>query len=269
MSDEAGGPAGRSVEAREAAFWDRQAVGVSDAELRRPFAPSDAVARCYVERLGNLAGKRVLDVGCGTGDWAVFFARAGAEVWALDVSPESVAVTRRRAAAQGVGDRVHGLVASATETGLPDAAVDLVAGQDVVHHVEATPFARELVRVLRPGGRAVFSENCANNPLLMFARNRLCGRFGIPRWSSDDEYPLTRAKIAEFARPFAGRRVDFPDFLFFFYLNAKLFGYRSRVMNALCTGADAFVYRCLPFMRQYSYRQVLTLDAPRMTEPNL
>lgn len=255
-----------TVEAREAAYWDSQAAHVDDDRLRTEDPGSDEFGQVFLNEIGDVRGKRVLDVGCGTGSWAVHMAKAGAEVWAVDISPQSVAVVRRRAELNAVADRVHASVGSATETGLPDAFFDLVYGQDIIHHLDANAFGREVARVLKPDGRACFSENSANNPLLMFARNHVCGHFGIPRWSSDDEYPLTRLKLGVFASYFTRSKVQFPIFVCFFYFDAKVFKYRSRVMSWLCRAADRSIHRLTPFLRRYSYRQLVSFEMPRSAE---
>ena len=260
----AGPPRQAEVEARETAYWDRQASLLSQVE---PDA-GDALLRTVSNQrrmalLGELRGTRLLDVGCGTGRWSVLLAQQGAEVWAIDISPESIAAVKRRAALAGVEERVHALVMSATSTDLPEAFFNVVHGQDIIHHLDAGPFGKEVARVLAPGGRAIFSENSANNRLLMFARNNLCGRWGIPRWSSDDEYPLTRAKLSQFARYFGSIQVEYPEFLFFLYFNAKVFRYRSKLVGQICHRLDRAVARLLPFLRQYSYRQMICCREPQ------
>ena len=72
----------------------------------------------------------------------------------------------------------------------PDAGFDLAFGACVLHHVDIPQAMRELSRVMKPGARAVFVENSARNPLLMFARRRMVGSMGIPRYGDDDEHPL-------------------------------------------------------------------------------
>ena len=52
-------------------------------------------------------GKRVLEIGCGIGTTTISFARAGASVTAIDLSPESAALTAQRARVYGVEDRVR------------------------------------------------------------------------------------------------------------------------------------------------------------------
>lgn len=255
--------ASAGLERREADFWDAQASNIGDDVLRDEHVGLDPTSRRRVALLGDLRGKRVLDVGCGTGLWAVYLASLGGDVTAIDVSAASVEVARRRAALCGMALRVRPLHMSALALEFPEASFDVVHGQDILHHLPGAPFAREMARVLAPAGVGVFSENCANNPLLMFARNRLCGRFGIPKWSTDDEYPLTRQKIAEIGAHFRRTSVEFPEFLFLHFLDAKLFAYRKRRVTWACKTIDRAVFRYLPALRRYSYRQVVRFDGPR------
>lgn len=251
-----------TVEEREAAYWNEVAAKLTDDDLLQDAVgvTEDTVRR--MEMLGSLAGKRVLDVGCGTGAWSVHLAEAGAEVWAIDISPGSIAMVERRARLKGVSDRIHAAVMSATELEFPDSHFDAVHGMNIIHHLDVDAFGAEIARVLRPEGVAVFSENNANSKLLMWARDNLCGRFGIPKWSSDDEYPLTSERRERFALPFSERRFEYPEFRFFHYFNAKFFKYRSKLVSAVCNGLDRGMCRAFPGVRQYSYRQLVYVAKP-------
>jgi ubiquinone/menaquinone biosynthesis C-methylase UbiE len=243
---------------REAQFWDKWADQFTDDQLREVgLNETNAENLCRVKLLGDVKGKRVLDVGCGTGVWSAILANRGAEVWGIDISPACVRVTLRRAGLQGVEKQVHAEVMSAEEMTFEDGFFDVVHGQDIIHHLDAEKFGKEIARVLKPGGVAVFKENCANNPFLMFARNHICGRWGIPRWSSDDEYPLTKENRAKFGKSFQRMQVEYPVFGCFYLFDAKIFKYRNRAITAFCKGADSFVYNFLPFMRSWSYRQTI------------
>ena len=100
--------------------------------------------RLLRDRLAR-AGVRLLDVGCGTGAVAVDF---GAHGWlcASDRSPDALAFVRSRG--------VRNVVASdAAVLPFADASFDIVTAFDVIEHVEDDyAMARELARVLRPGG---------------------------------------------------------------------------------------------------------------------
>lgn len=116
--------------------------------------------------LGEVAGKRVLDAGCGTGYLAVQLARRGAAVVGVDVSPRMVEVARRNVERAGVTVdlRVDDVEALAT---IADGAVDRVVSNyvlmDLADHEAAL---RALARVLRPGGVAVlvFLHPCFDVP---------------------------------------------------------------------------------------------------------
>jgi SAM-dependent methyltransferase len=81
-------------------------------------------------------GKRVLEIGCGIGTTTISFARAGASVTAIDLSPESAALTAQRARVYGVEDRVRVHVGDAEQlsTIVPVDRYDLVYSFGVIHH---------------------------------------------------------------------------------------------------------------------------------------
>lgn len=122
-------------------------------------------------QLGPLPGKAVLDFGCGHGMAAVVLARHGANVTAFDLSPGYVEEARTRAEANRVS--VQCLVADGETLPFPDAAFDAIWGNAILHHLDMDTAGRELRRVLKPGGVAVFCEPWGGNPFLRFARRRL------------------------------------------------------------------------------------------------
>jgi len=102
-------------------------------------------------------GEDVLDVGCGTGSLAILAKRqVGAQgaVHGIDAAPEMIARAREKARRAGVDIRfAEGAVQALP---LPDSEVDVVLSTLMLHHVPATALpqvAREIKRVLRPGGR--------------------------------------------------------------------------------------------------------------------
>jgi SAM-dependent methyltransferase len=244
-------------EGRESHFWD----AFADSERAEAVDPRelDVYTEARLRLLGDVAGKTVLDLGCGVGYSAALLALRGARVAAVDVSGRCVRLTAARARASGAAHSVSAQVMSAYRLAFRDASFDLVHGQDILHHLDVRPAGLEIKRVLRPGGRAVFQENNANNPILMLAR-RLCGHFGIPKWSSDDEYPLTRSEIRELSRIFdRAAEVHYPGFEFFRLFDMKFFGSRNRLVNVSCERLDRMVQRCFPGLRPYGYKQLLVL----------
>ncbi|MBL8232054.1 MAG: class I SAM-dependent methyltransferase [Bryobacterales bacterium] len=119
-----------------------------------------------------LAQMRVLDYGCGPGDWGVWMATEGAAVTLLDLSPKAIELGLRRAAASGVASRVRGEARDASDLScFVTGEFDLVYASAAVHHTLKYPHAfEELIRVIRPGGWMVLAETYGNNPLLSLAR---------------------------------------------------------------------------------------------------
>jgi len=100
-------------------------------------------------------GRKVLEVGCGIGTDTINFARAGADVTAVDLSGESLQVARQRADAFGMSDRIRFVQANAEELAevLGDQTFDLVYSFGVVHHTPRPERAMVALRALTaPGG---------------------------------------------------------------------------------------------------------------------
>jgi len=99
----------------------------------------------------DIAGKRVLEVGCGMGLHTELMARAGAHVTAVDISPRSVAATRARLALKDIAADVRELDAETLD--MPQ-TFDFIWSWGVIHHSSRTGrVLRNLYDALRPGGQ--------------------------------------------------------------------------------------------------------------------
>jgi len=107
-----------------------------------------ALLRRLIEHCGALSSPRVLDAGCGTGNYVVSLASATtAKCSGLDPSPKMLDVARQKAAP------VSWFQGSAELLPFPDGSFDFVYSVDVIHHVEdRAAFFREAFRVLAAGG---------------------------------------------------------------------------------------------------------------------
>jgi 2-polyprenyl-3-methyl-5-hydroxy-6-metoxy-1,4-benzoquinol methylase len=87
---------------------------------RRTFQLRTEIVEGWLKEYG-VAGKHVLDLGCGSGEVSLIAARLGARVTGLDIVPGMVEIAAKEAAAAGVGDRatfrVHNLVSDPIEAG--------------------------------------------------------------------------------------------------------------------------------------------------------
>lgn len=110
-----------------------------------------------LEEVGDFTGRKVLDVGCGTGRLVAALADGGARVWGVDASPEMVEEARRT-----VGSRGGVRVGVAEELPFKDGWFERAVMRLVAHHVDRPRSFREIRRVLAPGGRFVIATFDAN-----------------------------------------------------------------------------------------------------------
>ena len=99
-------------------------------------------------------GARVLEIGVGAGTDHIQFARAGADLTGIDLTPRSVELTSKRLEQEGFEAKVSVMDAERLE--FPDDSFDVVYSFGVLHHTSSPERAfSEVRRVLRPGGRFV------------------------------------------------------------------------------------------------------------------
>lgn len=167
--------------------------------------PSDT---CYpleysYHLLGDVRGKTVLEYGCGDGLNTLVLARRGADVKALDISEELINTARRRLIANQVISDVDFIVGSAHDLPLRDDSVDVVFGMAILHHLDLILSAHEVRRVLRKGGRAIFSEPVRNSQLINLIRSVIPYRHPNV---SPLERPLTDKELVAYSEGFSSLR---------------------------------------------------------------
>jgi SAM-dependent methyltransferase len=149
-------------------------------------------------------------LGCGTGIFLEKVAPAGARIVGLDLSADLLAKARARlfAAPNVVLHR-----GNAERMPYATSSFDTVYGSSVLHHLDLDRALGEVFRVLRPGGRCVFTEPNILNPqvAVMFHLGLTKRYFGV----SPDELAFSRFRALRALRAagFAGAEVEPFDFL--------------------------------------------------------
>lgn len=178
---------------------DRTILERNLADPAHPFFERRLLYRATVEALSEepLAGRHVLDYGCGPADFGIWMATESAEVTVLDLSPVAVELALKRAEASGVSRRVRGVAADASKLDMfADDAYDLVFACASLHHTLKYPGAlAELVRVMKPGARLVLCETWGGNPLLNALRRFRAALQGEKEEQGEDIL-MSKAEIA-------------------------------------------------------------------------
>jgi ubiquinone/menaquinone biosynthesis C-methylase UbiE len=128
-------------------------------------------ARLFLE-LGRMGPRsKVLEVGCGTGEFSAELALQVGELWAFDLSPDLLPRAEQRARAACPNAKIVFRLEDATALTLPEQSFDAAFGCSVLHHLDAPRALREVGRVLKPGAWCVFSEPNMLNPQVALQKN--------------------------------------------------------------------------------------------------
>jgi malonyl-CoA O-methyltransferase len=194
---------------------ERIRASFDEASTDEEHFPSTIDPRIYhvkliLEHLGDLAGKRVLDVGCGKGRFAriVKERNPAAEVWGLDISEQML---------QHVPPEIRTRAGSMTELPFESDSFDgAYATESLEHAVEIGRAVAEMCRVLKPGGRLVVIDKNAEHT----------GRLKTPEWERwfrrEELEELLRRHCGEVSSRFISYWEDVePDGLFIAWLAEK------------------------------------------------
>ncbi len=169
-----------------------------NSHLFEPWRRSQPILQQAVDFLMPLEGKHLLL--CSVGPEAIPLARAGARISGFDISQAQIEGVMALAERSGVADMLTLDVMPFEHMTYPEHTFDVAYGASVLHHVGMADAARELNRVLKPGGRCSFTEPLGTNPILEFGRRQIPYR---NKDRIDHESPLRYQEIAEFGSHFA------------------------------------------------------------------
>lgn len=173
--------------------------------------------------LGDLKGKRILDVGCGMGENAILLAARGAHVTGVDISPRSIEAAKRLAARTSVEGTAEFLCGPLETIDFPAASFDVIWGDGVLHHVlhDLDRILRRLVLFAREGATFLISEPVDRVPGMRRIRLLL----PIEVDGTPDERPLVEAELRLIRRYVPGLRI-------------KAFSFLSRVNRFILPGGS-------------------------------
>ena len=223
--------------------------------------------------LGNVRGKRVLDVGCGFGEASVYFAMEGANVTATDISQNMLDAAQMLAKENDVRIRTVKSSAECIELS-SDERFDVIYAGNLFHHVDIESTVQRLAKYLDKDGFLISWDPVAYNPLInvyrMIARDV----------RTPDEHPLRLKDIQVFKKHFSNVQTQW-----FWFFTLLIFivmvtcqrrnPNRERLWKAVITegdkwrwlyqpleAVDRILLRFVPFLRPLCWNVVIVAQGP-------
>lgn len=138
--------------------------------------------KLLIKKIGNLKGKRILDIGCGAGETSVFFAKNGAKVVACDISYEMLNVAKKLAKKHQT--KLETVQCYSHKTPFKNKSFDIVYAANLLHHVISDNTLKEINRILKDGGIFTSWDPLAHNFIINIYRKIAY------KVRTDDERPI-------------------------------------------------------------------------------
>ena len=206
----------------------------------------------FSQLLGNVEGKKVLDVGCGKGGLSFFLANKGANVIGIDLSKNFIEFCKETAKKLQLLPDFKEMNAQIPD--FPDESFDIIVGSRIIHHLPDNKlFFRECKRLLKEGGYIVFIEPLKKNPIVELNR-----KYFAPKARTRHEHPLFISDIMN-ARDIFGNIKHYEYFLLSplamifnrFIRKTSLFKLSYKLLNAVETP----LYK-IKFLAKYCWQTV-------------
>ena len=214
----------------------------------------DTVLLSALRHFGDVSGAKLLDMGCGNGSTSLYFAEKGAHVVSIDISEVAINGLRQFCTENKINN-ITPIKCSAFDIPVLG-EFDFVFGNMILHHLEPFEvFSDVLRKSIASGGKAFFHENNAFSNLLIWFRNNLIGKYGIPKYGDEDEFPLMQTEREMLQKNFS-LNIVYPELVFFRLASVYLLKGR---LNELMKSLDNYFFQ-FPDFRRYSYRQYILLS---------
>ena len=226
-------------------FWNSAWTsdkGTKNTEMIGLLIPRSALEFSY-EVLGDIEGKKLLEIGCGSGFQTIELCKKGAYVTAVDISEESIKAVKRLSKKYDVKNlEIKKMSAESLE--FPDNYFDYAYINCTLMHTDKEKVLKECLRVIKPNGLLVFKETL-KHWLFAFPYRLLSPyRKTKPNYITLNDVRKLKARHKEFYL-FS----TFFLFLFYVFKNKKV---PYKIFNIL-SKIDDYLLKALPLLRNISW----------------
>ncbi len=214
--------------------------------------------------IGDVNGLKVLDFGCGTGWMGIALAKSGAEVYGIDISAELIKKALQLAERERLSDKICFHEMPAEKLAFPNDYFDVIFGSAILHHTDVKIAMQNILRVLKPEGRAIFIEPMNQNILLSIWRKMTPWRRSpTEKALRDDDLKLIQALFPASAfHFFTFLSICTEGLLILSPTNSLL-----RLFNDFMEYLDSILLKSLPSLGKYSAVVVMILRKDKNGSP--
>jgi len=196
--------------------------------------------------------KKILEYGCGAGENSIKWIDKGACVVGIDISNEAIKKAEQRAISNQSHKKSEYYVRDAENTGFSDEEFDGIVGSGIIHHLNIDNSVKEINRILKKGGTAVFIEPLGHNIFINYFRKK------TPNLRSVDEHPLLEGDISKIKENFEDVHCHYFCLLSFISLVFARTGLYNTVYN-FTSFLDMVLFSVMPFMRKNAWLVVVKM----------
>jgi SAM-dependent methyltransferase len=241
---------------RERNYHDERFASDPRRKLGKYYSANEGAKNFYARKVyRDSNNKKVLEYGCGTGSLSFDLMIEGARVTGIDISEVAISKAKEMSLKKNTGGDLRFAVMDAEELAFDADEFSVVCGSGILHHLDVEKAFRELSRVLKKEGRAVFVEPLGYNPLINLYRKM------TPEMRSKDEHPLTRPDIELAGKYFGDVRIK--HFHLLSLMAVPLRRMRGfHLLKKLVDRVDGLLLG-LPLVKWFAWMVVLELKNPR------
>lgn len=207
----------------------------------------DSIQEYYNTRINISREKIILEIGCSIGVYTQELATNAVKIKAIDISDNAINEAKKLKL-----ENVEFYTMDAENLKFNNEEFDIICGNSILHHLNINLIMKEVTRVLKKDGKAIFREPLGHNIFINLFRKL------TPKMRTPDEHPLTMSDIELMKTYFNNVEVKY------FYLLTILGAYLPK--NKFCEKIifllekiDDLIFKYIPPFRKYAWQICLVL----------
>ena len=200
-------------------------------------------------------GKDILEYGCGSDGYCFEYVHDAKSVSGIDISDVAIEAATEKARSLGLTNTSFAVMDAENMT-FPDNSFDVVFGSGILHHLSVEKSAKEIARVLRPGGVAIFTEPMGHNPVINLYRML------TPKLRTPDEHPFLMSDFKILGTYFGRIESSFHNLLATGAVVFRPFPFFPQALRIL-ENLDAFLFRVFPYLKRHAWMSIFLCFEPR------